>query len=73
MRHEGELVSLSLNNETILIVGAALVGAFVGVLLSVLGVTGPAFAGGAGFAVVLWIVAFDTVRHKRRNVENSCR
>jgi hypothetical protein len=45
-----------------LVIVAALIGAAVAVVLSVLGVGGAALDGAVGFAVVLWLVAWTNIR-----------
>lgn len=58
-------------NGKILAVLAALVGAFTVILVTAAGIVGPTIAGGAGFAVLLWILALNNVAHMMRHNKNS--
>jgi hypothetical protein len=48
-----------------LIIGAALAGAVIGLVLTVLGAGGPLVAVAVGFAVALWLVVWTSLRVKR--------
>jgi len=48
----------------VLVIGAALVGAAVAVVLSVFSIAGAALNGAIGFAIVLWLTAWSNFRRK---------
>jgi len=47
-----------------LVIGAALTGAAIAVVLSVFGIAGPPLDGAIGFGVYLWLVSWGNLRRK---------
>ena len=60
------------NSYSFLIIGSALIGAALDVVLSLLDIAAPAAYGAVGCALVLWIGAWSNLRSKQAGIQKTC-
>jgi len=63
---------LDRGSYSLLVIGSALIGASLVVVLAVAGIASPVIDGATGFALWLWIGAWGTLRNKKAGNQKSC-